>query len=116
MRVILVEALPWWPMRFELWRSVQQSTTEIRYDRQLQSGANSVSVAMHESKATAVEAVSKAQLADAALQKIHGAIQHISDMNMQIVSAAEEQSLVAEEINNNTVKIKDLSTQVSRVG
>lgn len=92
----------------------QQSTTEIRsMIEQLQSGANSVSVAMHESKATAVEAVSKAQLADAALQKIHGAIQHISDMNMQIASAAEEQSLVAEEINNNTVKIKDLSTQVS---
>lgn len=92
----------------------QQSTTEIRsMIEQLQSGANSVSIAMHESKATAVEAVSKAQLADAALQKIHGAIQHISDMNMQIASAAEEQSLVAEEINNNTVKIKDLSTQVS---
>ncbi len=92
----------------------QQSTTEIRtMIEQLQSGANSVSVAMHESKATAVEAVEKAQLADAALQKIHFAIQHISDMNMQIASAAEEQSLVAEEINNNTVKIKDLSTQVS---
>lgn len=92
----------------------QQSTTEIRsMIEQLQAGASSVSVAMHESKATAVEAVGKAQLADAALQKIHGAIQHINDMNIQIASAAEEQSLVAEEINNNTVKIKDLSTQVS---
>lgn len=34
-------------------------------------------------------------------------------MNMHIASAAEQQSLVSEEINANTVKIKDLSTQVS---
>jgi len=92
----------------------QESTTEIRsMIEQLQAGANSVSVAMNESKATAVDAVNKAELADEALRKIHVAIQHITDMNMQIASAAEEQSLVAEEINNNTVKIKDLSTQVS---
>ncbi|MCG6377539.1 methyl-accepting chemotaxis protein, partial [Vibrio fluvialis] len=65
------------------------------------------------SKSTAEDAVAKSQLADAALQRIRNAIQQISDMNIQIASAAEEQSLVAEEINNNTVKIKDLSTQVS---
>ncbi len=80
---------------------------------QLQVGSNSVSVAMNESKTTAEDAVAKAQLADAALQRIRHAIQQISDMNLQIASAAEQQSLVAEEINNNTVKIKDLSTQVS---
>ncbi|MCG3765844.1 methyl-accepting chemotaxis protein [Vibrio cincinnatiensis] len=92
----------------------QQSTTEIRtMIEQLQVGSNSVSVAMNESKTTAEDAVAKAQLADAALQRIRHAIQQISDMNLQIASAAEQQSLVAEEINNNTVKIKDLSTQVS---
>ncbi len=92
----------------------QQSTTEIRaVIEQIQSGASAVAQAMVESKSTAEEAVDKAQSADAALQKIHNAIVHISDMNVQIASAAEEQSLVAEEINNNTVKIKDLSTQVS---
>ncbi|MEZ9417357.1 chemotaxis protein, partial [Vibrio sp. 10N.286.49.E1] len=51
--------------------------------------------------------------ANSSLDRIRDAIQRISDMNIQIASAAEEQSLVAEEINNNTVKIKDLSTQVS---
>ncbi|MGL4829095.1 MAG: methyl-accepting chemotaxis protein, partial [Vibrio sp.] len=92
----------------------QQSTTEIRnMIEQLQSGANAVSVAMNESKSTAEEAVIKAKRADESLQRIRSAIQRISDMNMQIASAAEEQSLVAEEINANTVKIKDLSTQVA---
>ncbi|WP_047046081.1 methyl-accepting chemotaxis protein [Vibrio mexicanus] len=92
----------------------QESTTEIRsMIEQLQAGASSVSAAMAESKNTAVEAVDKAQAANIALERIRSSIQQISDMNLQIASAAEEQSLVAEEINNNTVKIKDLSTQVS---
>lgn len=80
---------------------------------QLQSGASSVANAMHQSKGSAIEAVEKAGLANSALQRIRDAIQRISDMNLQIASAAEEQSLVAEEINNNTVNIKDLSTQVA---
>ena len=92
----------------------QQSTTEIRsMIEQLQSGAGAVSAAMNESKRTAVEAVDKSKLANTALQTIRHAIAQINDMNIQIASAAEEQSLVAEEINNNTVKIKDLSTLVS---
>ncbi|WP_407546260.1 methyl-accepting chemotaxis protein [Vibrio parahaemolyticus] len=92
----------------------QESTTEIRsMIEQLQSGASSVASAMHQSKGSAVEAVEKADLANDALQRIRDAIQQISDMNLQIASAAEEQSLVAEEINNNTVNIKDLSTQVA---
>ena len=92
----------------------QQSTTEIRsMIEQLQSGAGAVSSAMNESKRTAVEAVEKSKLANTALQTIRHSIAQINDMNIQIASAAEEQSLVAEEINNNTVKIKDLSTLVS---
>ncbi|EJG1644416.1 methyl-accepting chemotaxis protein [Vibrio parahaemolyticus] len=92
----------------------QESTTEIRsMIEQLQSGASSVASAMHQSKGSAVEAVEKADLANDALQRIRDAIQRISDINLQIASAAEEQSLVAEEINNNTVNIKDLSTQVA---
>lgn len=92
----------------------QESTTEIRnMIEQLQAGAKSVSNAMGTSKNTADSAVDRAQEANAALNQIRDAIQRISDMNIQIASAAEEQSLVAEEINSNTVKIKDLSTQVS---
>lgn len=92
----------------------QQSTTEIRsIIEQLQAGANAVSVAMNESKTTAIDAVNDAQAANQVLDKIREAIHRISDMNMQIASAAEEQSQVTEEINNNTMKIKDISTAVA---
>ncbi|WP_099612285.1 methyl-accepting chemotaxis protein [Vibrio fujianensis] len=92
----------------------QQSTTEIRnMIEQLQVGSSAVAGAMQQSKDTATETVAKACEANDALLRIRQAIQQITDMNMQIASAAEEQSLVAEEINANTVKIKDLSVQVS---
>lgn len=92
----------------------QQSTTEIRQMiEQLQAGSSSAVAVMSQSKETATNTVTKAQEADGALERIRVAIQQISDMNMQIASAAEEQSLVAEEINSNTIKIKDLSEQVA---
>ncbi len=92
----------------------QESTTEIRtMIEQLQAGAGAVAKAMGTSKETAVTTVTQAQEANSALERIRDAIQRITDMNMQIASAAEEQSLVAEEINSNTVKIKDLSDLVA---
>jgi methyl-accepting chemotaxis protein len=92
----------------------QQSTTQIRnMIEQLQAGARAVADVMNQSKETAKDAVTRAQGANTALDKIREAILQISDMNLQIASAAEEQSLVAEEINNNTIRIKDLSVQVS---
>jgi len=92
----------------------QQSTTEIHAMIELlQTGAHSATTVMAKSKTMTDEAVAKAVEAGRSLNQIRGAIIQISDMNIQIASAAEEQSLVAEEINNNTVKIKDLSQQVS---
>lgn len=97
-------------------KRTQESTTEIRtLIDSLKGGAHSVSDAMSLSKTTAIDAVDKSDQANRSLGQIHEAIMKISDMSMQIASAAEEQSLVAEEINNNTVKIKDLSTQVANV-
>ena len=43
---------------------------------------------------------------------ISESIRQITDMNLQIASAAEEQSQVAEEMNRNTSNIRDLSQQV----
>lgn len=92
----------------------QQSTTEIRHMiEQLQSGASCVAQAMNESKGSAVEAVERASQANESLHRIRDAIQKITDMNIQIAAAAEEQSLVAEEINRNTVNIKELSSHVA---
>ncbi|WP_413282899.1 methyl-accepting chemotaxis protein [Vibrio sp. MA40-2] len=92
----------------------QESTTEIHsMIEHLQNGTTSVAAAMNQSKSSADNTVSKAQEADEALQNIRNAIQQISDLNLQIASAAEEQSLVSEEINTNTLKIKDLSLEVS---
>ncbi len=92
----------------------QESTTEIRsMIEQLQAGATAVASTMNQSKDAASGTVEKAQQADEALQRIFDAIKSITDMNLQIASAAEEQSLVAEEINTNTVKIKDLAVQVA---
>lgn len=92
----------------------QKSTTEIHSMIDvLQSGAQSATNVMAKSKTMTDEAVKKAIDAGRSLNQIRAAIMQISDMNIQIASAAEEQSLVAEEINNNTVKIKDLSQQIS---
>ncbi|MUK48031.1 methyl-accepting chemotaxis protein [Aliivibrio fischeri] len=91
----------------------QKSTTEIRdMIELLQSSTTLVACAMKQSKVNAVEAVEKAQQANMSLDCISHAIGRITDVNLQIASAAEEQSLVSEEINNNAVNIKDLSTQV----
>jgi len=92
----------------------QESTTEIRnMIEQLQAGAIQAADVMAQSQNLAVETVAKASEADQALLRIKEAITKISDVSLQIASAAEEQSLVAEEINSNTFKIKGLSVQVS---
>jgi len=91
-----------------------QSTMEIKgMIEKLQAGTHSVADVMNDSHEIANTAVDKAFQANEALTSIKSAIVHINDRNLQIASAAEQQSLVAEEINNNTVKIKDLSNQVA---
>ena len=92
----------------------QESTTEIRnmIDK-LQAGTTTVSQAMKSSQSAASNTVEKASQTDEALHSIYNAIKLINDMNLQIASAANEQSTVAEEINTNTVRIKDLSISVS---
>lgn len=91
----------------------QESTSEIREKiEKLQTGVTAVVTVMDNSKQTTITTVEKSQQANATNELISESIRQITDMNLQIASAAEEQSQVAEEMNRNTSNIRDLSQQV----
>lgn len=91
----------------------QESTSEIREKiEKLQTGVTAVVTVMDNSKQTTMTTVEKSQQANATNELISESIREITDMNLQIASAAEEQSQVAEEMNRNTSNIRDLSQQV----
>jgi methyl-accepting chemotaxis protein len=91
----------------------QESTSEIREKiEKLQTGVTAVVNVMDNSKQTTTLTVEKSQQANATNELISESIRQITDMNLQIASAAEEQSQVAEEMNRNTSNIRDLSQQV----
>ncbi|KPG95587.1 hypothetical protein AEQ67_20395 [Pseudomonas sp. RIT-PI-q] len=80
----------------------------------LQSGTRSVVLSMQNSRAQADHSVAQVTLAVGALQKINQGIEIISDMNVQIASAAEEQSAVSEEVNRNVSSIRDVTHVLAR--
>lgn len=91
----------------------QESTSEIKEKiEKLQSGVTAVVEVMDSSKQTTTTTVEKSQQANETNELISESIRQITDMNLQIASAAEEQSQVAEEMNRNTSNIRDLSQQV----
>jgi methyl-accepting chemotaxis protein len=91
----------------------QESTSEIREKiEKLQTGVTAVVTVMDNSKQTTTTTVEKSEQANATNELISESIRQITDMNLQIASAAEEQSQVAEEMNRNTSNIRDLSQQV----
>ncbi len=92
----------------------QESTTEIQeIIERVQSGAaQSVSV-MLEGQESATQSVDLASRAGASLDSITGAVSSISDMTIQIASAVEQQSAVAEEMNKNIVKINDVASETA---
>jgi methyl-accepting chemotaxis protein len=87
----------------------QQSTEEINemIDR-LQSGARNAVNVMNKSQEEAKNSVDSAGKAGLALTSITSEVTAIRDMNIQIATAAEEQSQVSEEINRNIVNIRDI--------
>ena len=90
----------------------QQSTTEIHATiERLIKEADASYNSMSESSKKAAETISHARETASSLDLVGEAIQLITDMNIQIASAAEQQAAVADEINRNIVNINDLSQQ-----
>ncbi|EML5729943.1 methyl-accepting chemotaxis protein [Pseudomonas aeruginosa] len=95
-------------------RCTQDSVEQIRgVIEGLQQGTRDVVDAMHGSHRQAQGSVEQVDEAVAALQRIGEAVTVINDMNLQIASAAEEQSSVAEEINRNVAAIRDVTESLS---
>jgi len=92
----------------------QQSTEEIQQMiEQLQAGSVKAVKVMQSSTEKAQESVNEAANAGASLSNINQAVTTITDMNIQIASAAGEQGSVAEEINRNIVNINDIVKQTA---
>ncbi|MDO6524271.1 methyl-accepting chemotaxis protein [Motilimonas sp. 1_MG-2023] len=90
------------------------STVEIRnMIETLQRNTQNAVTTMNENEGLAKMGVEDAHAATKALERITESITHISDMAIQIASAAEEQSSVTEEVSRNTQAIKDVSDQLS---
>ncbi|WP_017938315.1 methyl-accepting chemotaxis protein [Zestomonas thermotolerans] len=96
-------------------KRTQDSVEEIRQVIEgLQHGTREVVDSMHSSHQQAQGSVAQVEQAVAALRRIGEAVSVITDMNLQIASAAEEQSAVAEEINRNVATIRDVTESLSQ--
>jgi methyl-accepting chemotaxis protein len=74
-------------------------------------GTQSTVEAMNQGKREADNCVEQAHKTSEALEAITHAISVINDMNMQIASASEQQSIVAEDINKNVVNVKRVAEE-----
>lgn len=87
----------------------QQSTMEIhQMIVKLQESAHAAVEVMGHSRAGAETAVEQAALATASLENITRAVEMITDKNVQIAAAVEQQSSVSEEVNQNINSIRGI--------
>jgi len=92
----------------------QQSTNEIRsMIEPLQNGVRAAERTISQSRERATQTSNVAGEADQALNAIRDSIRQITDQTMHIATAARQQSATSEEINRNTVRIRDISQKVS---
>ncbi|MCQ4327779.1 methyl-accepting chemotaxis protein [Stutzerimonas stutzeri] len=92
----------------------QQSTRDIQaIIEQLQSGVHDAVTVMQDAQIRAHAGSKCVAKAAQSLNVIASEVGTISDMNMQIATAAEEQSAVAEEINRNITTISNIADATS---
>jgi methyl-accepting chemotaxis protein len=92
----------------------QESTTEIEaMIEKLQAGSKEAVGVMEQGRNQAQQGADMAQKASDSLNAIACAVASINEMNIQIATAAEEQSAVSEEINRNVVNISQISEQTA---
>lgn len=92
----------------------QKSTQEINDTvERLQRGALQAVNAMEAGRTQARAGVEQTLKTTACLESIVSAISTINDMNVQIASAAEEQSAVSEEMTRSIVAINDLTNETT---
>jgi methyl-accepting chemotaxis protein len=90
----------------------QESTTEIeKMISTIQTSSNAAVTSMDQTSLQAGKTLALARSAGLALVEITESIGHINDRNVQIATAAEEQSQVARQVDISLVSIRDLSTQ-----
>ena len=92
----------------------QESTQEIQNMIEvLQSGAEKAVSVMDIGKAQAANCVEQSEVADKALETITHAVHEAYDRSSQIATAAEEQSVVAQEISENLESIVTIAEQTT---
>jgi methyl-accepting chemotaxis protein len=92
----------------------QQSTQEIQaMIEQLQEGSRNAVQVMELGRQRTEESVDLSSRAGTSLDAITSAVSRITDMNLQIASAAQEQSTVAEEMARNINQISEVSDETS---
>jgi methyl-accepting chemotaxis protein len=95
-------------------RRTQMSVSEIEaVIQKLQEGTNAVAQSMRSNRLEASQSVQYVQLAVEALRDIASGVETIAGMNLQIASAAEEQSAVSEEVNRNVSTIRDVTERLT---
>ncbi|MBU2897046.1 methyl-accepting chemotaxis protein [Vibrio hepatarius] len=95
-------------------RTLANSTSDAANDirtrvEKLQNGAKSAVESMSLSRSQTEKAVEQSEQTGVAIEEVAESLSMMSDINMQIATAAEQQTAVVGEINQSIVSIKDFS-------